>query len=162
IRHPEELSLLRPPQEEEEEGGGGPLPAPDFDLTHICPPSSEEGPWQEPPPHLPPECYRMLVAPRGGLAPVAPPRPPRGNPLLRRTRLHSRWLDSSRSLLEQDVADDEELLLCFKYHCFMELEPREALRMALLYEQARWALLHRGGDAPLGPPTPPFGPSNPP
>uniref|UniRef100_A0A8V5GCX8 Uncharacterized protein n=1 Tax=Melopsittacus undulatus TaxID=13146 RepID=A0A8V5GCX8_MELUD len=52
-----------------------------------------------------------------------------------------RWLDSSRSLLEQDVADDEELVLSFKYHCFMELEPRGALRVALLYEQARWALL---------------------
>ncbi|XP_033927725.1 fermitin family homolog 3-like [Melopsittacus undulatus] len=140
IRHPEELSLLRPP-EEEEGGGGDPPVTPDFDLTHICPPQGEEGPWQEPPPHLPLECYRMLVAPRGGLAPVPPPRPPRGNPLLRRTRLHSRWLDSSRSLLEQDVADDEELVLSFKYHCFMELEPRGALRVALLYEQARWALL---------------------
>ncbi|XP_064293509.1 fermitin family homolog 3-like [Phalacrocorax carbo] len=78
----------------------------------------------------------------GGWALSPPPRPPRGNPVLRRTRLHARWLDSSRSLLEQDVADDEELLLRFKYHCFLDLDPqRDAPRLALLYEQARWALL---------------------
>ncbi|KAM6106677.1 fermitin family homolog 3-like [Phoenicopterus ruber ruber] len=78
------------------------------------------------------------------------PRPPRGNPLLRRACLHERWLGSSRCLLEQDVADDEELLLRFKYHCFLDLDPqcfldldpqRDGLRLALLYEQARWALL---------------------
>ncbi|XP_074713660.1 fermitin family homolog 3-like isoform X2 [Strix uralensis] len=146
IRHPEELSLLRPPEEEEEGGEGrkgrAAPPPPDFDLSHLLLPAGEEGPRTEPLPHLPPGCYRMLAAPRGGLGPVAPPRPPRGNPLLRRTRLHARWLQSSRSLMEQDVADDEELLLRFKYHCVLDLDPeRDELRLALLYEQARWALL---------------------
>ncbi|XP_074786278.1 fermitin family homolog 3-like isoform X2 [Athene noctua] len=146
IRHPEELSLLRPPEEEEEGGEGrkgkAVPPPPDFDLSHLLLPAGEEGPRTEPLPHLPPGCYRTLVAPRGGLGPVAPPRPPRGSPLLRRTRLHARWLESSRSLMEQDVADDEELLLRFKYHCVLDLDPqRDELRLALLYEQARWALL---------------------
>ncbi|CAM9116447.1 unnamed protein product [Bubo scandiacus] len=112
-----------------------PHPLTSISATSCCPLVS-------PLPHLPPGCYRMLAAPRGGLGPVAPPRPPRGNPLLRRTRLHARWLQSSRSLMEQDVADDEELLLRFKYHCVLDLDPeRDELRLALLYEQARWALL---------------------
>ncbi|XP_074427674.1 fermitin family homolog 3-like, partial [Larus michahellis] len=145
IGHPEELSLLRPEEEEEEEGWGGaggrrkargPPPPPDVDLTHLPPPAGEEEP---PPPPLPPGTRRLLMAPWGGKGPVAPPR---GNPLLRRARLHARWLDSSRSLLEQDVGDEDELLLRLKYHCFLQPDPqREGLRLALLYEEARWALL---------------------
>ncbi|XP_040437402.1 fermitin family homolog 3-like isoform X1 [Falco naumanni] len=147
IRYPEELSLLWPLEEEEAGGegrkGSSPPPPPDFDLSHLALPPGEGGSVSsEPLPHLPPDCYRMLVAPRGGLGPIAPPRTPRGNPLLRRTRLHAGWLDSSRSLMEQDVADDEELLLRFKYHCFLDLGPQQdSPRLALLYEQARWALL---------------------
>lgn len=158
IRYPEELSLLRPPEEEEEEegggkkGSGGPPPGGvDFDLSSVVLPPGQDGPWREPPPHLlpppgappgTPSCYWMLVAPRGGLGPCAPPRPPRGNPLLHRTRLNSRWLVSSRSLMQQGVGDDEELLLRFKYYCFMDIDPQvDAVRAALLYEQARWSLL---------------------
>lgn len=35
-----------------------------------------------------------------------------------------RWLDSSRSLMEQDVKENEVLLLRFKYHSFFDLNPK--------------------------------------
>ena len=36
----------------------------------------------------------------------------------------SSWLDSSRSLMEQDVKENEVLLLRFKYHSFFDLNPK--------------------------------------
>ncbi|XP_069738727.1 fermitin family homolog 3-like [Phaenicophaeus curvirostris] len=152
---PEELSLLRPLEEEEEEGGGqmGDPPLPDIDLSHLPPPRGETGGqfggrgWRSrqaprPPPPLPPEAVRALLAPRGGLRPTAAPRAPHGCPTARRTRLHARWLDSSRSLREQAVGPGAELLLRFKFPLGLELDPqRDARRLALLYEQGRWELL---------------------
>lgn len=35
-----------------------------------------------------------------------------------------RWLDSSRSLMEQDVKENEALLLRFKYYSFFDLNPK--------------------------------------
>ena len=35
-----------------------------------------------------------------------------------------RWLDSSRSLMEQDIQDDDKLLLRFKYNVFFDLNPK--------------------------------------
>ncbi|KAM4754322.1 fermitin family homolog 3-like [Cyanocitta cristata] len=96
IRHPEELSLLRP---ERDEGRGG---------------AGAQGPRPHPGP------------PRPG--PDAPESP-------------GRWLDVGRSLLEQGVAEDEELLLRFKYPCAMGLDPQDEPRVALLQEQALGALL---------------------
>ncbi|XP_071657594.1 fermitin family homolog 3-like [Patagioenas fasciata] len=144
IRFPEELSLLRPEEGEGAEGegrkGAAPPPPPHFDLTHVRLPPGDEQPGPLPP--LPPECQQALVAPRGGMGPIVPPRPPRGNPLLRRAHLHARWLDAWLSLLEQDVGDDAELLLRFKFHCHLDLDPQlDPPRLALLYEQTRWALL---------------------
>uniref|UniRef100_A0A8C1QLP6 Fermitin family member 2 n=1 Tax=Cyprinus carpio TaxID=7962 RepID=A0A8C1QLP6_CYPCA len=52
------------------------------------------------------------------------------------------WLDSSRSLMEQDVKENEVLLLRFKYHSFFDLNPKyDAIRVNPLYEQAKWAIL---------------------
>uniref|UniRef100_A0A671UZF6 FERM domain containing kindlin 2 n=1 Tax=Sparus aurata TaxID=8175 RepID=A0A671UZF6_SPAAU len=52
------------------------------------------------------------------------------------------WLDSSRSLMEQDVKENEVLLLRFKYHSFFDLNPKyDAIRVNQLYEQAKWAIL---------------------
>ncbi|KAM6307739.1 LOW QUALITY PROTEIN: fermitin family homolog 3-like [Podargus strigoides] len=101
------------------------------------------GCWaMSPSPRCPPTATGCSWPLGGGWAPPPPPRPPRGSPLLRRTRLHARWLDPWRSLLEQDVRDDEELLLRFKYLCIHDLDPqRDELRLALLYEQGRWAVL---------------------
>ncbi|KAL0967719.1 hypothetical protein UPYG_G00256010 [Umbra pygmaea] len=52
------------------------------------------------------------------------------------------WLDSSRSLMEQDIGEDDRLQLRFKYHTFYDLNPKyDAVRITQLYEQARWAIL---------------------
>uniref|UniRef100_A0A8D3CUL8 FERM domain containing kindlin 1 n=1 Tax=Scophthalmus maximus TaxID=52904 RepID=A0A8D3CUL8_SCOMX len=52
------------------------------------------------------------------------------------------WLDSSRSLMEQDIQDDDKLLLRFKYNVFFDLNPKyDAVRITQLYEQARWSIL---------------------
>uniref|UniRef100_A0A8C4I827 FERM domain containing kindlin 1 n=1 Tax=Dicentrarchus labrax TaxID=13489 RepID=A0A8C4I827_DICLA len=52
------------------------------------------------------------------------------------------WLDSSRSLMEQDIQDEEKLLLRFKYNVFFDLNPKyDAIRITQLYEQARWSIL---------------------
>uniref|UniRef100_A0AAY4D7W5 Band 4.1 domain-containing protein n=1 Tax=Denticeps clupeoides TaxID=299321 RepID=A0AAY4D7W5_9TELE len=56
--------------------------------------------------------------------------------------INSGWLDSSRSLMEQDIQENERLLLRFKYHCFFDLNPKyDAVRITQLYEQARWSIL---------------------
>uniref|UniRef100_A0A673IZE8 PH domain-containing protein n=1 Tax=Sinocyclocheilus rhinocerous TaxID=307959 RepID=A0A673IZE8_9TELE len=53
-----------------------------------------------------------------------------------------RWLDSSRSLMERGIQENDRLLLRFKYHSFFDLNPKyDAVRITQLYEQARWAIL---------------------
>lgn len=44
-----------------------------------------------------------------------------------------RWLDSSRSLMEQDVKENEVLLLRFKYHSFFDLNPKVGLISTALH-----------------------------
>uniref|UniRef100_F1MQH3 FERM domain containing kindlin 1 n=1 Tax=Bos taurus TaxID=9913 RepID=F1MQH3_BOVIN len=59
-----------------------------------------------------------------------------------KAKLNSGWLDSSRSLMEQGIQEDEQLLLRFKYYTFFDLNPKyDAVRINQLYEQARWAIL---------------------
>ncbi|KAG8443701.1 hypothetical protein GDO86_009031 [Hymenochirus boettgeri] len=62
--------------------------------------------------------------------------------MVEKTKLSSGWLDSSRSLMEQNIQEDEHLLLRFKYYSFFDLNPKyDAVRINQLFEQARWALL---------------------
>ncbi|XP_042836833.1 fermitin family homolog 1 isoform X2 [Panthera tigris] len=62
--------------------------------------------------------------------------------LVDKTKLNAGWLDSSRSLMEQGIQEDEQLLLRFKYYTFFDLNPKyDAVRINQLYEQARWAIL---------------------
>ncbi|XP_005991152.1 fermitin family homolog 1 isoform X2 [Latimeria chalumnae] len=62
--------------------------------------------------------------------------------LLDKAKLNSGWLDSSRSLMEQGIQEDDKLLLRFKYYSFFDLNPKyDAVRINQLYEQARWAIL---------------------
>ncbi|KAM4842338.1 fermitin family homolog 1 [Thomomys bottae] len=62
--------------------------------------------------------------------------------LVDKTKLNAGWLDSSRSLMEQGIQEDERLLLRFKYYTFFDLNPKyDAVRINQLYEQARWAVL---------------------
>ncbi|NXF04233.1 FERM1 protein, partial [Smithornis capensis] len=59
-----------------------------------------------------------------------------------KAKLNAGWLDSSRSLMEQGILEDEQLLLRFKYYTFFDLNPKyDAVRINQLYEQARWAIL---------------------
>ncbi|XP_072555016.1 fermitin family homolog 2 isoform X4 [Paramormyrops kingsleyae] len=61
---------------------------------------------------------------------------------LDKAKINQGWLDSSRSLMEQDVKENEVLLLRFKYHSFFDLNPKyDAIRINQLYEQAKWAIL---------------------
>uniref|UniRef100_A0A8C6UM81 Fermitin family member 2 n=1 Tax=Neogobius melanostomus TaxID=47308 RepID=A0A8C6UM81_9GOBI len=62
--------------------------------------------------------------------------------LLDKAKINQGWLDSSRSLMEQDVKENEVLLLRFKYHSFFDLNPKyDAIRVNQLYEQSKWAIL---------------------
>ncbi|XP_023979355.1 fermitin family homolog 1 isoform X2 [Physeter macrocephalus] len=62
--------------------------------------------------------------------------------LVDKAKLNAGWLDSSRSLMEQGIQEDEQLLLRFKYYTFFDLNPKyDAVRINQLYEQARWAIL---------------------
>ncbi|NXP18390.1 FERM1 protein, partial [Scytalopus superciliaris] len=59
-----------------------------------------------------------------------------------KAKLNAGWLDSSRSLMEQGVLEDDQLLLRFKYYTFFDLNPKyDAVRINQIYEQARWAIL---------------------
>ncbi|XP_055288038.1 fermitin family homolog 1 isoform X3 [Moschus berezovskii] len=59
-----------------------------------------------------------------------------------KAKLNAGWLDSSRSLMEQGIQEDEQLLLRFKYYTFFDLNPKyDAVRINQIYEQARWAIL---------------------
>ncbi|XP_038607844.1 fermitin family homolog 1 isoform X2 [Tachyglossus aculeatus] len=62
--------------------------------------------------------------------------------LVEKAKLNAGWLDSSRSLMEQGIQEDEKLWLRFKYFTFFDLNPKyDAIRINQLYEQARWAIL---------------------
>lgn len=78
-------------------------------------------------PAYPPEVLAKLYQPRT---------------LLDKAKINSRWLDSSRSLMEQGIQEDDKLLLRFKYFHFFDLNPKyDAVRINQLYEQAKWAIL---------------------
>uniref|UniRef100_A0A6Q2XAZ4 Fermitin family member 3a n=1 Tax=Esox lucius TaxID=8010 RepID=A0A6Q2XAZ4_ESOLU len=78
-------------------------------------------------PAPPPETITRMLRPSG---------------LMDKAQVHNRWLDSSRSLLQQGVKAEDKLLLRFKYYCFHDLDPKyDAVRLTQLYEQARWAIL---------------------
>uniref|UniRef100_A0A667Y6I5 FERM domain containing kindlin 2 n=1 Tax=Myripristis murdjan TaxID=586833 RepID=A0A667Y6I5_9TELE len=143
IRHPEELSLLRKPRdpkkkkkklEEAEEEAlelEGPLLTPGSgELTTITPT------WRSSTKTL--ELDHSLKCSDGVQREAVSDRQCALNHIF---CVH-RWLDSSRSLMEQDVKENEVLLLRFKYHSFFDLNPKyDAIRVNQLYEQAKWAIL---------------------
>nr|XP_056712016.1 fermitin family homolog 1 [Euleptes europaea] len=62
--------------------------------------------------------------------------------LVDKAKLSAGWLDSSRSLMEQGIQEDDQLLLRFKYYTFFDLNAKyDAIRINQLYEQARWTIL---------------------
>uniref|UniRef100_A0A8C7MGX6 FERM domain containing kindlin 3b n=1 Tax=Oncorhynchus kisutch TaxID=8019 RepID=A0A8C7MGX6_ONCKI len=86
--------------------------------------------------------YKMLSVSQPAPAPEAIAKLYRPASVVDKAHIHSRWLDSSRSLMEQGVQENDRLWLRFKYYCFHDLEPKyDAVRLTQMYEQARWAIL---------------------
>uniref|UniRef100_A0A8C8E038 FERM domain containing kindlin 3b n=1 Tax=Oryzias sinensis TaxID=183150 RepID=A0A8C8E038_9TELE len=53
-----------------------------------------------------------------------------------------RWLDSSRCLMQQDIKGNDRLWLRFKFFSFYDIDSKyDVVRVTQLYEQARWAIL---------------------
>ncbi|XP_072495039.1 fermitin family homolog 3 [Notamacropus eugenii] len=148
IRHPEELSLLRAPDKKEKKKKDKEPEEEVFDLTKVVlatgvapaqfrgmPAHFSDSPETE-------ACYRMLSLPQPPPDPAQLLRLPRPNSLADKTQLHSRWLDSSRCLMQQGVKPEDTLWLRFKYYSFFDLDPKaDPVRLTQLYEQARWDLL---------------------
>uniref|UniRef100_T1IN32 PH domain-containing protein n=1 Tax=Strigamia maritima TaxID=126957 RepID=T1IN32_STRMM len=62
--------------------------------------------------------------------------------LVEKARMNCMWLDSSLSLMEQDVREFDTLLLRYKFFSFYDLNPKyDAVRINQIYEQAKWSLL---------------------
>uniref|UniRef100_A0A0N5A855 PH domain-containing protein n=1 Tax=Syphacia muris TaxID=451379 RepID=A0A0N5A855_9BILA len=56
--------------------------------------------------------------------------------------LNRGWLDSSRSLMEQGIAEGDIVLLRFKFMSFFDVNPKyDMVRINQLYEQAKWSIL---------------------
>ncbi|XP_038620905.1 fermitin family homolog 3 [Tachyglossus aculeatus] len=149
IRHPEELSLLRIPEKKEKKKKEKEPEEKVFDLSQVVIAGGvSPGLFRGLPSHLSDSaeaeaCYRSLLS---RAQPAPDPRLlqslPRPDALSDKTRLHSRWLDSSRCLLQQGVQAGDTLLLRFKYYSFFDLDPKtDPVRLTQLYEQARWDLL---------------------
>jgi len=59
-----------------------------------------------------------------------------------KARLNAAWLDSSRSLMEQGIVENELVLLRFKFFNFYDLNPKyDRARINQIYEQAKWSLI---------------------
>uniref|UniRef100_A0A7N8YAF2 FERM domain containing kindlin 1 n=1 Tax=Mastacembelus armatus TaxID=205130 RepID=A0A7N8YAF2_9TELE len=157
IRRPEELSLLKPPDDPSKKkkkkdksssqediwdidlvggGPGGPMYSKTMTATYDpengMPASATslwfgENPLADSQPNLPPAELAKMYQPLS---------------LVDKAIKNAGWLDSSRSLMEQDIQDEDKLLLRFKYNVFFDLNPKyDAVRITQLYEQARWSIL---------------------
>ncbi|CAF2936561.1 unnamed protein product [Rotaria sp. Silwood2] len=62
--------------------------------------------------------------------------------LIEKCKLNNLWFDSSKSLMEQNLNENDLVLLRFKYYSFYDLNPKlDAIRINQLYEQAKWSIL---------------------
>uniref|UniRef100_A0A8C7IFE1 FERM domain containing kindlin 3b n=1 Tax=Oncorhynchus kisutch TaxID=8019 RepID=A0A8C7IFE1_ONCKI len=154
IRRPEELSLLRPVEEKKRKKDKD-LSEELHDLTEpiltlACFPSypvSRPCLYNGMPAHFADslqteKVYKMLSVSQPAPAPEAIAKLYRPASVVDKAHIHSRWLDSSRSLMQQGVQENDRLWLRFKYYCFHDLEPKyDVVRLTQMYEQARWAIL---------------------
>uniref|UniRef100_A0A672TBF7 Pre-mRNA-splicing factor SLU7 n=1 Tax=Sinocyclocheilus grahami TaxID=75366 RepID=A0A672TBF7_SINGR len=162
LRHPEELSLLRPVEEKKKKKDKDsseelydltdvPLTAGAQNntlkklLMHYCskvwtlyngmPAHFADSPKTE-------AVYKMLSVSLPSPAPEAIAKLYRPASVVDKTHIHTRWLDSSRSLMQQGIQENDKLWLCFKYYTYHDMDPKyDAVRLTQLYEQARWAIL---------------------
>ncbi len=64
--------------------------------------------------------------------------------LVERARMNVGWLDSSLSIMEQGVREFDTLCLRFKYYSFYDLNTKyDAVRINMIYEQAKWQILNQ-------------------
>uniref|UniRef100_A0AAX7VWQ2 PH domain-containing protein n=1 Tax=Astatotilapia calliptera TaxID=8154 RepID=A0AAX7VWQ2_ASTCA len=151
IRHPEELSLLRPIEEKKKKKDKNLAPE-IYDLTEV-PLSS--GTLSRPclyngmPAHFAdsPEMeaiYKMLSVSQPPPAPEVIAKQYRPASVVDKAHINGRyvWLDSSRCLLQQGIQESDKLWLRFKYYATYDMDSKyDAVRLTQLYEQARWAIL---------------------
>ncbi|XP_071378334.1 fermitin family homolog 1 [Centroberyx affinis] len=160
IRRPEELSLLKPPDDPSKKkkkkgknallddvldmdvlsGGPGGSGNPMYSKTMTATYDPENG--------MPVSATSLwfgdnhLTASQTNLNPAELAKMYQQLSLVDKAVINAGWLDSSRSLMEQDIQEDDRLLLRFKYHFFFDLNPKyDAVRITQLYEQARWSIL---------------------
>ncbi|KAM9301900.1 fermitin family homolog 3 [Gastrophryne carolinensis] len=151
IRHPEELSFLKAPEEREKKKkkGKDPVTQEIFDLTSFQPSTVNTGAVQiggTPSYFLASlegqECYKALSVSNSALTPEDIQKRYRPISVVEKSAIHARWLNSSKSLMQQGVQEGDRLWLQFKYFTFHDLDPKmDAVRINLLFEQARWAVL---------------------
>nr|XP_049592273.1 fermitin family homolog 3b isoform X1 [Syngnathus scovelli] len=147
IRHPEELSLLRPVEEKKKKKDKNSAEE-IFDLT-VVPLSSASLPslYNGMPAHFvgSPQLeaiYKMLSVPQPPPAPEVIIKQYRPASVVDKAHINGRWLDSSRCLMQQGIQENDRLWLRFKYFAFYDIEPKyDMVRLTQLYEQARWAIL---------------------
>uniref|UniRef100_A0A672FPU9 Fermitin family member 3b n=1 Tax=Salarias fasciatus TaxID=181472 RepID=A0A672FPU9_SALFA len=147
IRHPEELSLLRPVEEKKKKKDKD-LEEELHDLTGV-PLSSVSRPclYNGMPAHFADSAnmeviYKMLSVTQPPPAPEAIAKQYRPASVVDKAHINGRWLDSSRCLLQQGIQENDRLWLRFKYYTLYDIEPKyDVVRLTQLYEQARWAVL---------------------
>uniref|UniRef100_A0A4W4E6P7 PH domain-containing protein n=1 Tax=Electrophorus electricus TaxID=8005 RepID=A0A4W4E6P7_ELEEL len=157
IRHPEELSLLWPVEEKKKKKQKDADVNEVYDITSapdmigFSTRSETAGSIDKLANDMPaffansPETeavYKMLSVSQPAPAPETIAKMNRPTTKVDKAQINSRWLDSSRSLLQQGVKENDKLLFRFKYYSFHDLEPQsDAVRLTQLYEQAKWAIL---------------------
>lgn len=160
IRRPEELSLLKPPDDQSKKKKRkekNPLLDDVLDMDSLGGGSGGKGnalysktmiPTYDPDNGMPASATSMwfgdntLTSSQPNLPPAELAKMYQPLSLVDKSVLNAGWLDSSRSMMEQGIQDDDRLLLRFKYHMFFDLNPKyDAVRITQLYEQARWAIL---------------------
>jgi kindlin 2 len=59
-----------------------------------------------------------------------------------KAKMNNRWFDSSLSLMEQDVQENDRIMLRYKFSAFFDLNAKyDAVRINQIYEQARWSVI---------------------
>ncbi|XP_012690302.1 fermitin family homolog 3 [Clupea harengus] len=146
IRHPEELSLLRPLEEKKKKKvksqetvyditGASVTSGSMLTLANGMPAHFAQSAEYE-------AVYKILSVSQPAPAPETIAKTFRPANIVEKAQVNGRWLDSSRSLLQQEINENDMLQLRFKYFTFHDMTPKhDAVRLTQLFEQARWAIL---------------------
>ncbi|KAL5269303.1 hypothetical protein ACHWQZ_G002948 [Mnemiopsis leidyi] len=147
IRHPEELSLLRCAKEEDLKDARNVTARRTFRVrkANKPKPKKDTGASQNSVNTAGANANGEPLSPHGSVANVCQLTPDEidhidikeGKTMDERAMMNAGWLDSSKSLMEQDVQEGDMLLLRFKYFAFLDLnKQRDEARISALYHQA--------------------------